>query len=687
MNDLYYPPKLSKLEEYKEKLKDREKYTNSIVDTFIVNGSGAPKYDKNGNLIAKKRKFLDEEFDGVISDINVKSPSMQIQNNSNNNNSINNNKTNNLNPRLYQSFSNRKTNLNINNNQNINSNQNSNNNINNNENNSANNNTFNSRYSNKNINNNNNLLNTVDLNQLNQLNQNKNNININRRTPYSNKNNNIPNGSENYNEDNNNKANVNLSNKNKKNNLDDNIFDDDYKGIGIIPRKSEDTKIKQYYREEALKAELKREIEERKLKKEMEKQLEREKDLKEDLKVQKAIEEEKALLKLEKQKKEAIEAQISMANMIKSQQNKKKKQLVDLDEYYGKDIKFSNRIISKDTDNNQNQDINNGGNNSNENIQGDNYNDNGDSNMISNINNRMNNNIYNNMSNRIINNKINTVQNLKKLREETLNDINNFTVNVAKRNENLDKEISQLRNEVRSQYLEMNDLFKQLKFNVEEAEQYKDGINRESKIIKEELLKNRMANVLNKNLRERNYEDNMNVNYDELINKNINTIDSNTNLEGTSNFVYFEKENNNDNNLDNNGNMSSLAMAGKNVIELKGENELIPINNNNTNNYDMKDMDINKLDVMNEERKNEDENDKKGIMRFKQQMEREKLLYNDFDQPCTMDDLYKELNIIESINQTLSPNSKIETLKNNFNVDYGDFGNKEKPKIKSKFIK
>ena len=419
----------------------------------------------------------------------------------------------------------------------------------------------------------------------------------------------------------------------------------------------------------------------------MERQLEREKDLKEDLKVQKAIEEEKALLKLEKQKKEEIEAQISMANMIKSQKNKRKKQLIDLDEYYGKDIKFSNRIISKDN-NNQNQDINND-NNNNENINDEN-NDNEDSNNNNDINNNMNinmnNNIYNNMSNRIINNKINTAQNLKKIRQETIDDINKFAINVEKRNENLDKEISQLRNEVRSQYLEMNDLFKQLKFNVNEAEQYKNGINRESKIIKEELLKNRIANVLNKNLRERNYEDNMNVNYDELINKNINTIDSNTNLEGTSNFVYFEKENNNnENNLDNN-NMSSLAMAGKNVIELTGENELIPINNNNVNNYDMKNIDNNQIDVMNEERKNEDENDKKGIMKFKQQMEREKLLY-DFDEPCTMEDLYKELNVIESINQTLSPNSKIETLKNNFNVDYGDYRNKEKQKIKSKFIK
>ena len=180
MNDLYYPPKLSKLEEYKQKLKEREIYTNSIVDTFIENGSGAPKHDKNGNLVTKRRKFLDEDFDNIVNDINVKNSSVQIQNNSNNNNLLNDNNTN-LNPHLYQSFNNRKANININNNRNNNSSQNSNN-INNNENNNSiqnlnknninninnkdNNNIFNRRYSNRNIMNNNNLLNTLDLNQL-----------------------------------------------------------------------------------------------------------------------------------------------------------------------------------------------------------------------------------------------------------------------------------------------------------------------------------------------------------------------------------------------------------------------------------------------------------------------------------------------------------------------------------------
>ena len=137
----------------------------------------------------------------------------------------------------------------------------------------------------------------------------------------------------------------------------------------------------------------------------------------------------------------------------------------------------------------------------------------------------------------------------------------------------------------------------------------------------------------------------------------------------------------------NNG-LSSLAHAGKNVIELTGENEMIPIINNNIKNEDDK-LDINKLDVINEERKNEENKNKKSIELFKKEIERNKILYDDMDKPCTMEDLYKELNIIENINQNFSPINKIETLKNNFDIDYGDIKKKEKKqknRNKSKFV-
>ena len=690
MYDLYYPPKpKSKLEEYNKKLKERELYTNNILDRFIENGSGAPKHDKNGNLMAKRRKFLEESED--FSNIqNIESASIKQNNTNNNNISTNTTNTNSL---LYQSFNKSKNNINYKINPNAND---------------LNNNNIidqtNRRYNN-NILNNNNLINTLNQNQLNQINKNQNNTNINRSTPNNiNTNNFNQNRKKNSIEEEN--KNINLSNnysrKNRYNNYgEEDPFDNDYKGLGILPRNSDDDKVKKLLREEALKAELKKDIEERKLKKEMEKQKQMELDLKEDLKVQKAIEEEKALLKLEKRKKEEYEAQINKANMLKSQNNKPKKKLIDIDEYYNKDIKFKKPNISKEA-NNQNSDSNNNSNsnqNLNNNEEKNNNNQNGENNNQNGENNNISNNVnINNNVNNTYDFRVNAFQNMRKIRQETVRDINNFNINVNMQNndednENIDVQIKKLRDDVRNQYLEMNDLFHQLKLDVDDAQQYKTRKERESKIIKKELFQNQMAYELSKNILQRNYEDNMNLNYDELINKNINSIDSNTNLQGTSNFVYFDKESNNENNKNNmnsTGGMSSLAMAGKNVIELKGENELIPINNveNEIDMNDMNEMDINKLDLMNEERKNEDENDKKGIMLFKQELERDKLLYEEPDKKCTMEDLYKELNAIENINQTLSPINKIQTLKNNFDVDYGgDYRKKEKQKSKYKFLK
>ena len=668
MNDLYYPPKpKSKLEEYNEKLKERELYTNNILDRFIENGSGAPKHDKNGNLITKRRKFLDDSEDFRNQQI-IQSPLIQQ-----NNNMINNNisaKTSNTSTPLHQSFN--KSNNNINRNKNMNS-LNA---------------QTNRRYNNNALNNNG-LINTLDQHQLKQINQN--NININSSTPYNIKENNTS-----KNEiDNNNEENMNIKNK-TKNYEENNIFDKNYNGLGILPRNSDDDKTKRFLRQEALKAELKKEIEERKIKKEREKQLQRELDLREDLKVLKAIEEEKQLLKLEKKRKEEYEAQISKANMLNSQNNKPKKKLIDIDEYYNKDINFKKISMQIQNNNNKNIEVNNinetteNNKNNEEEIKNNNeQNKEINNNLINTINIRANKN--NNNASNTYNFKINAFHNMRKIRQDIVKDINNFNINVnmekKEDNNNIDAEIDKLRNEVRSQYLEMNDIFKQLKMDEDDAQQYKNKKDRESKVIRQELFKNQMAYALSKNMLERNYEDNMNVNYDELINKNINSIDSNTDLQGTSNFLYFDKESSNkENNNNTNGGMSSLAMAGKNVIELKGENELIPINNG-VDNEDDNEMDINKLDLKNEERKNEDENDKKGIMQFKQEMERERLLYDDNDKKCTMDDLYKELNAIESINQTLSPINKIQTLKNNFDVDYGEYSNKEKQKLKYKFLK
>ena len=671
MNDLYYPQKpKSKLEEYNLKLKERELYTNNILDRFIENGSGAPRHDKYGNLSVKKKTVFKDEFDDedIILNQNSNAPSFPINGNIPNDNNFyntisNSNKINqniiqnslpenvNTNPRFYQSFSNRRGNLNIDN-------------INNNGQNILNedivNSDINQSYDKTNNNNN-----TLNQNQLMHLNQNQNFSNIN-----NNNNRNIYNYS---NQDGNstNYSNISYNNINRRKNFNNGPYGDNYQGLGILPHSNE-SKRERMIKEEAFKDTLRREMEEKKIQKELEKQKEKELDLKAELKFQKELEEEKQQLLLEKQRKGELEQKMMEENRINMQKSKKKKNLIDIDEYYNKNVILkNNRAYVVDNKNK---------------IKKSNANDNNantdNSNNVNNANaNSVENNVYANFD---INyrNSLNALQNINNIKQETLNNINNFNINVNvdnRKNNDIDNEIFQLKNEVRNEYMEMNDLFDQLKYGITEAEQYKKGRENESKILKEELFKNRTAQKLSNNLLERDYEKNMNLNYDELVdNNNINTIDSNTNLQGKSQWEYINKEEN-----ENRNDLSSLAKAGKSIVELTGENDFIPISTNVANDDNaMNGLDINKIDLMNEERKIEEDNDKKGIMRFKREMEIENLLNDNSGKRCTMEDLYKELDIIQNINHSLSPNNKIETLRNNFGVDYGTIKNK-----KSKFKK
>jgi hypothetical protein len=499
-----------------------------------------------------------------------------------------------------------------------------------------------------------------------QLNQNQNISNIN------NNNRNIVNYS-NQDENSTNYSNISYNNINRRKNVNNTPYGDNYQGLGILPH-SKESKRERMIREEALKDTLRKEMEEKKIQKELEKQKERELDLKAELKFQKELEEEKQQVLLEKQRKGAIEQKMMEENRINMQKSKKKKNLIDIDEYYNKNLILkNNRAYIVD---NKNKKTKTNTNDNNTNIDNSNNTNNANANSAEN-------NVYANID---INyrNTLNTLQNISNIRQETLNNINNFNVNVDnKKNNDIDNDIFQLKNEVRNQYMEMNDLFDQLKYGITEAEQYKKGRENESKILKEELFKNRTAQKLSNNILERDYEQNMNLNYDELVDNNINTIDSNTNLQGKSQWEYINKEEN-----ENKNDLSSLAKAGKRIVELTGENDFIPINTNVANDDNaMNELDFNKIDLMNEERKIEEDNDKKGIMRFKREMEIENLLNDNSGKRCTMEDLYKELDIIQNINHSLSPNNKIETLRNNFDVDYGNIKNKEKKNLKSKFKK
>ena len=578
--ELYYPPRpKSKIEEYNLRLKERELYTNNILDRFTNNGNGSPLKDEKGNLITKRKAILERS-----KDLDNNFPQSQQ-----------------VNPYDRQ-------NIQLNYSNNINDN-----------------NHFNN-YTEQNYDNDNNNELELEQNQPNNINS-VNNVN-----------NNIINNTKI-------KAKQNEESKNSNNNIIEN--EDNYQGIGIIPRVSDFQKIKQRMKFDSLQDDLAKAIEEKKIKAEKEKQKKLEEDLKEELKVRKAIEEEQRLIKLEKKKKEEEENKLRMLNLQKSEKEKKKKNLIDIDEYYGKDF----RTFQK------NKKVNNINNTNKSNVTTDLNN-----NYTSNTNNEYNE--FENMDNIPNNLRINSEQNINQTKLDTLQAINNFTINVYKNRHILENDISKLKREVRDQYLEMNELFNKLKDTSDQAEFSKNSLLKESKLLKEQLLQSKIINTLNKNIIKRNYDQNMNINADEFEGKtddiNPNLISKNSNLPGTSDFIYFRDDNNN---------ISSLAQAGKNIIELKGEGEMIPIEEENQEGNE-KVKEFNKNNILYKM------NDEEYI--------RKKQFYEDMHKECKMEDLYKELEDIENLNKKLTPMNKIHTLKSNFTVDYDRLLTKEK-KIKEKF--
>ena len=295
--DLYYPPRpKSKLEEYNLKLKERELYTNNILDRFSENGNGAPLKDEKGNLITKRKAILE----------NIK----YINDNVNQSQKIN--------------FNNNEENYDINNNNENNNYEENNEQIINNENYSLGN-----TLSQNQLNNNNSQLiypNQIKPNNINYENNNKNPYNL-INNPI------VPDKKD-------------ISEKIKPNNII-RQNEETYEGVGIIPMVSDFKQIQKKMKLDSLQDDLARAIEEKRIREEKEKKKQLELDLKEDLKVRKAIEEEQRLLKIEKKKKEEEENRLMMNNLQNIEKNKKKKKLIDIDEYYGKDFRLFLKNKSK----------------------------------------------------------------------------------------------------------------------------------------------------------------------------------------------------------------------------------------------------------------------------------------------------------------------------------------------------
>ena len=587
--DLYYPPRpKSKLEEYNLKLKERELYTNNILDRFSENGNGAPLKDEKGNLITKRKAILE----------NIK----YINDNVNQSQKIN--------------FNNNEENYDINNNNENNNYEENNEQIINNENYSLGN-----TLSQNQLNNNNSQLiypNQIEPNNINYENNNKN--------PYNLKNNPIvPDKKD-------------ISEKIKPNNII-RQNEETYEGVGIIPMVSDFKQIQKKMKLDSLQDDLARAIEEKRIREEKEKKKQLELDLKEDLKVRKAIEEEQRLLKIEKKKKEEEENRLMMINLQNIEKNKKKKKLIDIDEYYGKDFRLflknkNKNKIDKPNEEEETTDVKINKNKSD-------------------INNELEK-----------NNIMNSMQDIMKTKLDTMKAVNDFTINIYKNRQIIEDDIRKLKKEVRGQYMEMNDLFQKLKNSSAEQEYTNNNLLQKSQFLKSQLMKSQIENTLIKNKLNQNYDENMNINVEELESKNNpNLVSYNSNLPGTSDFIYFNEENNQEYDL------SSLAKAGKYIMELKGEGEMIPINEENKSNKEINELNKNKF-------RYNDLNDTEYL--------RKKQFYEDMHKECKMEDLYKELESIENINRKLAPVNKIHTIKNNFNVDYDRLLTKEKM-IKEKY--
>jgi len=599
-----YRPK-SKAEIYKEKLKERELYSNNFLDRFTENGAGAPLRNKEGNVITKRKTLLNNNYEDY-----------------------------------YLNQGNRSTTpLSYNYNQQINSLQ--------------------------EINNNNNFYQTLPLGVIDNNVYNMQNVNE-RENNNNNFNNNIINNEYDFRNQTFEKRPRSQINYNNKELRDY----DHYEGTGVILKENglEENNRKRYQnlREEWLK-----EIEEKKEREALRKQKEREEEYKLEEKYKKEMEEQREKEKFEKIKLNDNYRDMTNINLAMIENNKKKKNLLDLDlnnnfnnnynpqqetAMNGNNIEqispqYNNEIIAENESNYQNFGI------------------------IRTPDNNINNNT----------NEINEIE---------------FDNNPQELEENINLQIAKLRDDVNNQYIEMSNLFGKLKMDVIEATQLRNEAEKELQYIRKELTKNKMASLaydaeLNQVLEKHAPYNNLHINIKEVdplyslrnIKKNIQT---------TSNMIY-NTDMINEQNVNRVKQLSALAQAGQNLIGLKAESEFIPINNPSTENN----LEFNN-NIIENDPKNNIAVSKTGYKNLEsesypvyQQDNKENELIN--NEPKILDDymnkgeysnMYKQLVDIANINHEMGTENKLKTLNKNYEIDYNDFNKKhseQQKKIINKF--
>ena len=641
-----YRPK-SRAEIYKEKLKERELYSNNVLDRFTENGGGAPLRNKDGSIMTKRRAILNRDYEDYYLNQRNRNQtplsynySQQINSleNINNINNINMNTLNGMDPNnnnnyptnnFYQTLPVRSIDNNNINNMNLNAN-------------------------NNNIENNN-IENETRINDKDYQNQNFG------RRPRSqiNYNNNIYRATNNQ---------FNYTNSSNFRELRDY---DHYEGTGVILKENnldEDKRIKyRNLREEWLK-----EIEERKEREALRKRREKEEDYRLEEKYMKEMNEIKERERSEKIKLNDNLREINDTNLRMMEDNKKKNLNQNEDYINNNNINY-----------NQEMNINN--------MESFPPQENG---MPLNQTNSQNFGILKESNN---NTELNIINNYSNMNEFDLDS------NPQDIDDNINIQIAKLRDDVNSQYIEMSNLFGKLKMDVIEANQLRNEAEKELQYIRKELIKNKMANLaydaeLNQVLEKHAPYNNLHINVKDVdplyslrnVKKNIQT---------TSNMIY-NTDMVNEQNVNRVKQLSALAQAGQSLIGLKAESEFIPINNpdengieenNNINNNIMMENDpknniaISKTGYKNLESESypvyqDDNNNNK-----ENEVNNEPKILDDYMNKGEYSNMYKQLVDIANINHEMGAENKLKTMNKDYEIDYNEF-NKQHSEQQKKII-
>jgi len=654
-----YRPK-SRTELYKEKLKERELYSNNVLDRFTENGGGAPLRNKDGSIITKRRTMLNNDYEDIYLNQRNRTPiSYNYNQQINSLQEMNSNMSNTINNNIYGMNE-------------LNNNNNNNNNYNNNFYQTLpigiiDNNVYNMKNINDTENENNAINNDIKIN--NNMNNNTNDYQ-NQRQTFERR----PRSQINYNNNDNNNNILNNQFNNTNNNYrqrNEGRDYDHYEGTGVI-LKDENIEENNRRKYRNLREEWLKEIEDKKEREAQRKRKEREEEFKLEEKYRREQEEEKEKERLEKLRLNENLRNISNTNLMMMENNKKKKNALEMEDLNN---------INNNYNNMTNYNIQEG--------------------MAMNGNNLEPNQI-NIQENKMINENETASQNFGIIRDQNTMDINNnqindmelYSNNPQDLEDNINMQIAKLRDDVNSQYIEMSNLFGKLKMDVIEATQLKNEAEKELQYIRKELAKNKMASLaydaeLNQVLEKHAPYNNLHINI-----KDVDPMYSLRNvrkdIQTTSNMIY-NTDMINEQNVNRVKQLSALAQAGQNLVGLKAESEFIPINGPNENNNNEYNNEINN-NIMENDPKNNIAVSKTGyknldnesypiyqqenINNKENEFNNEPKILDDYMNKGEYSDMYKQLVDIANINHEMGAENKLKTLNKNYDVDFNNFNQK-----------